>query len=156
MGMTDENGNGIPDDLESVAGDALPIVQAMIAMGLSASIPTPTAPSGGGSSTSKSYKQYNLQQVKGLAESAFQEAIGRAPSADELARFQASLNAAEKQSPTVSTSSGTSSTTSGGVDASQFAKDTAELAPEYQSYQKATTYFDTMISSLRGTAGGGM
>lgn len=145
--MVDQNGNGIDDSLE-------PIVQLMTELGFFQGLNQ--TGTGGGSSTSTSYKQYDLQQVKGLAEGAFQEAIGRAPSADELSRFQASLNAAEKTNPSVSSGSSSASVASGGVDTSQFAKDTAELAPEYANYQKATTYFDTMISSLRGPAGGGM
>jgi hypothetical protein len=117
---------------------------------------SPVKTNDGSGSTSKSYKQYSLQQVKGLAESAFQEAIGRAPSVEELGRFQASLNAAEKGNSATTSGSSASSVTYGGVDTTQFAKDTAELAPEYANYQKATTYFDTMINSLRGPVGGGM
>lgn len=146
--MADSNGNGIDDSLE-------PLIELMTQLGFYQGVPQATD-TGSTSSTSKSYKQYDLQQVKGVAESAFQDAIGRAPSADELARFQASLNAAEKQSPSTTTGTSKSSVTSGGVDVQQFAKDTAELAPEYANYQKATTYFDSMISALRGPVGGGM
>jgi hypothetical protein len=80
--------------------------------------------------------------------------------ADELKKFTDALNKAEKASPTktktTSHSGGSNSTTSGGMDESQFAKDYAQQNPEYASYQKATTYFDAMASALRGVAGGSL
>lgn len=154
--MIDVNNNGIPDDQEQVGSTDLSSILAIFdALGWTAGVPSSGTESSG-PSRSTSYNQYSLQQVKGLAEAAFQDAIGRAPSKEELQRFQDSLNRAEKANPAVSTASGSSAVSTPGVDVSQFAKDTAELAPEYANYQKATKYFDTMIGALRGPVGGGM
>lgn len=136
-----------------------------------ASILTPTLPSGptgtGSSSSqvSKSVKQFSTQQVLGLAESAFKAAIGRAATDKELAALRDHINTEEKKNPSISRSSSYSSgtgssssstTTSGGIDEAQIAKTFAESNPEYAGYQKATTYFDSMMSALRGTVGGGI
>jgi hypothetical protein len=107
-------------------------------------------------SVQKSVTQYTAQQVKGLANQAFQEAIGREASADELTKFLNALNKAEKDSPRVTVSKPSGSTTSGGIDPQQLAVDTARDNPEFANYQKATTYFDTMLSTLRGPVGGGI
>jgi len=115
------------------------------------------------SQTSKSIKQFNMQQVQGLATSAFQAAIGRAATNEELATFLKHLNGEEKKNPTVTrttTSSGKNSSSStyvssGGVDESQFATTESQMHPEFANYQKATTYFDAMTSALRGPTGGG-
>jgi hypothetical protein len=115
------------------------------------------------SQTSKSIKQFSLQQIQGLATSAFQAAIGRAATQEELSTFLKNLNAEEKKNPTVTKTSNsysgenvTSTTTSsGGIDESQFATDQSQMHPEFANYQKATTYFDAMLNSLRGPTGGG-
>lgn len=146
--MADLNGNGIADDLE-------PILAAREAAGfLPIALPGATT-TGAGSSINKQYRQYTEQQVEGIAEPTFQKAIGRAANADELKNVQEQLNVAEKANPTVS-KSGPTSVTSGGIDAEQLVKKTAEMSPEYENYQKATTYFDAMLGSLRGPVGGGM
>jgi len=115
------------------------------------------------SQTSKSIKQFSLQQIQGLATSAFQAAIGRAATNEELATFLKHLNSEEKKNPTITkttTSSGKNNSTStsvssGGVDESQFATTESQMHPEFANYQKATTYFDAMTSALRGPTGGG-
>jgi hypothetical protein len=107
-------------------------------------------------SVQKSITQYTAQQVKGLANQAFTEAIGREASAEELTKFLNALNKAEKESPRVTVTKPSSSTTSGGVDQQQLAIDTAQANPEFAAYQKATTYFDTMLDTLRGPVGGGI
>lgn len=111
---------------------------------------------GGGSSTSKSYTQYTIQQVQSAADSVFQQSIGRALSGDELKQLQQSLNAALKGSPTVTTTKGGTTTTTGGIDERGFIQQQAEMNPEFANYQKATTYFDSMMNALRGPAGGGI
>lgn len=115
---------------------------------------------GPSTSVSKSVVQYSAQQVKGLANQAFQQAIGREASADELTKFMNALNSAEKANPstTVTKSNGSTSksTTTGGVDGQQFAKDAARNNPEYAPYQQATTYFDAMLGALNGTVGRGI
>lgn len=105
---------------------------------------------------SKSVKQFSTQQVLGMAEAAFKAAIGRTATAEELAALRDHINAEEKKNPTISKSSSSSTITSGGIDEAQMAKTFAESNPEYASYQKATTYFDSMLGALRGTVGGGI
>jgi hypothetical protein len=133
---------------------------------------TPDVPLGGGGGTyngptttkQKEVTTYTLQQVKGLANQAFQAAIGREATKTELSKFLEHLNTAEKKSPDVTISrtkpSGHNATvsrsTSGGVDEQQFAADQARLNPEYAGYQQATTYFDAMLNTLGGTAGRGV
>jgi hypothetical protein len=78
--------------------------------------------------TSKNIKQFNMQQVEGLATSAFQAAIGRAATQGELATFLKHLNDEEKKNPTVTkttTKSGkrsasSTSVSTGGIDESQW------------------------------------
>lgn len=147
--MADQNRNGIADDLE-------PILAAMAAAGFQyGGLPTANTPTDKTSSTSRQYRQFTQQQVQGMAETQFQESIGRAATAEEVANVQQQLNAAEKASPTISTS-GATSVTSGGVDEQQLVKQIAEMSPEYANYQQATTYFDAMLGALRGPAGGGI
>ena len=138
------------------------ILKYMIELGLAAptAVSTDTSQSTTKKTKSTSYKQYSVQQVSGLAEDAFREALGRTPTADELKRFQNKLNYLEQVNPTVNEgtagTSNSSTVVSGGVDATQLAKEELKLSPEYANYQKATTYFNTMIDSLRGPVGGGM
>lgn len=136
------------------------------ASALTPALPTDTTGTGSSSSqVSKSVKQFSTQQVLGMAEAAFKAAIGRTATAKELAALRDHINTEEKKNPTISKSSSYSSdsgssssstTTSGGIDEVQMAKTFAESNPEYASYQKATTYFDSMMSALRGTVGGGI
>lgn len=119
---------------------------------------TPTTGSGGGGggggSNTSSVRTWTTEQAKVYAETAFQNAIGRAPTQQELLSFRTHLNNAELANPTTTTYSGTSSKTTGGLDEAQFTKTQAELHPEYAGYQKATTYFDAMMNTLSGPAGG--
>jgi hypothetical protein len=127
-------------------------------------------------------KVYSSQQAKALAISAFQDAIGRMPTAKELNDFTAALNRAEASNKTITSGSvytsrmkdtsttgsatsrtniadqtGTTSqstTTKGGLDEVQFAKDYAMSLPDYSGYQKATNYFDAFLQTLNGPGGG--
>jgi hypothetical protein len=128
------------------------------------------------SSTSSNVKRFSLQEAQGLALQAFQNAIGRAPTSQELQGFLSALNAAEASSPTVtsgstftsrmkagtatnvdatgSTSSGT--TTSGGVDEQAFAQQYAMGLSGAGDYQKATTYFDAFNQVMNSRGGAGL
>lgn len=118
--------------------------------------------------TSKQVDLSSPEQAQALVTQVLREAIGRAPTAAELAKFKASINGYEKANPTVTTtteqltpdlSSGTvnvssqSSTTSGGVsDAVRAAliTDPTEKTKEYGKYQSATTYWDAMMQMIGG------
>lgn len=116
-------------------------------------------PGGGGSmaSTRKQTTQYSLQQVRSAADNIYQNSIGRALNDEELRMLHQSLNTTLKENPTVvkTTASG-SSTTYGGIDERGLMEQEAQANPEFASYQKATTYFDAMLDTLRGPVGGGI
>ena len=123
-------------------------------------------------SIDKSVQTFTAQQLEGAATQYAQELLGRALTAAELASVTNFTNAQAIANPeiskTVSSSSGyskdgsssssskSSTTTSGGIDSGQLIKSQIEENPEYASYQKATTYFDSMLSALRGPVGGGI
>jgi hypothetical protein len=111
--------------------------------------------------TTKSYgsvTHYTLQEAQGFALKAFQDAIGRAPSAEELQNFLASFNAGQRsQTSTVTSGAGGSfTTTSGGVDNAMLAQQIAQQNPEFVDYQKATTYFDTFNQVMNSRGGAGL
>lgn len=127
--------------------------------------------------TSKS-EQVNLsspEEAQALITQTLREALGRAPNAEELAKFKASISGYEKSSPQVTTVTETAtpesiaaaqasggdvfaganqqSTTSGGVsDAARAALVTAptEKTKEYGKYQAGTTYWDAMMQMIGG------
>jgi hypothetical protein len=112
---------------------------------------------GGMASTRKQTTQYSLQQVRSAADSIYQNSIGRALNDEELRMLSKSLNTAFKESPDVTKVSAKGDvTTSGGLDARGFIEQQAEANPEFANYQKATTYFDAMLSTLQGPVGGGI
>jgi hypothetical protein len=88
-------------------------------------------------------KQYSEQQVKAAATSAFQKAVGREVSEQELSNITTELNAELKKNPK-------------GLDEQQFLLDVAKRDPEYAPYQQASTYFDAMLGALSGPAGRGI
>lgn len=109
-------------------------------------------------STATSVTHYTAQEAQAYALTAFQNAIGRAPTSQELDTFVTSFNAGQNPS-TTSTHHGvggnsTYSTITGGVDEAMLAQSIAQQNPEYGNYQKATTYFDSMLSALSGPMGG--
>jgi hypothetical protein len=114
---------------------------------------------GGGSmaSTRKQTTQYSLQQVRSAADSIYQNSIGRALNDEELRMLHQSLNTTLKANPTVikTTASG-NSTTYGGIDERGLMEQEAQANPEFAAYQQATTYFDSMLETLRGPVGGGI
>jgi hypothetical protein len=123
-------------------------------------------------SIDKRVQTFTAQQLEGAATQYAQQLLGRALTAAELASVTNFTNAQAIANPeiskTVSSSSGysqdgssssssrSSTTTSGGIDSGQLIKSQIEENPEYAAYQKATTYFDSMLSALRGPVGGGI
>jgi hypothetical protein len=127
-----------------------------------AMVPSSGGGGGGGgrvsmASTQKQTTQYTMQQVRSAADSIYQNSIGRALNDEELRMLSKSLNTAFKESPDVTKVSAKGDvTTSGGLDARGFIEQQAEANPEFANYQKATTYFDAMLSTLQGPVGGGI
>ena len=123
-------------------------------------------------------EQLNLsspEDAQVIITQALREALGRAPNAEELAKFKASISGYEKAHPQVTTVTETAtaesiaaaqatggdvftgasqkSTTSGGVsDAARAALVTAptEETKEYGKYQGGTTYFDALMQMVGG------
>jgi len=108
-------------------------------------------------STRRQTTQYTMQQVRSAADGIYQNSVGRALNDDELRMLYQSLNNTLKQNPTITETSATGdSVITGGVDERGFMQQQAEANPEFASYQKATTYFDAMLSTLQGPVGGGI
>lgn len=118
---------------------------------------------GATTSTSTSYgTSMTADGARRMLSSMMTGALGRAPTAKETDDFQAALNAAQANNPTVTTStsqvdaSGNRSTTShatGGFDAGDFAsgyqQDNLAKTTEYKHYQAATTYYQAMLDAIR-------
>jgi hypothetical protein len=120
---------------------------------------TNTASTNGGSMASirKQTTQYSMQQVRSAADSIYQSSIGRALNDEELRMLHQSLNSTLKANPTITkTTASGNSTTYGGIDERGLMQQQAEANPEFANYQKATTYFDAMLNTLRGPVGGGI
>jgi hypothetical protein len=112
----------------------------------------------------KRVQTFTAQQLEGAATQYAQQLLGRALTANELASVTKFTNTEASKTPQVSrtvtnnsgTTSTSSTTSSGGIDEGQLIKSQIEQNPEYANYQKATTYFDSMLSALRGPVGGGI
>lgn len=86
---------------------------------------------------------------------AFTDAVGRAPTAEELSAFTANYTAAAQKAPLVTTSSRDASgamhtSTSGGVDAQPIAEAEYIHSPEYANYQAVSKYFPAIEKVLAG------
>lgn len=112
-------------------------------------------------STSTSVDLSSAEDVKALTTSVLTQALGRAPTAAEVAQYKSTINAQEQANPTQSTQtqtlndmgevSNTSTTTSGGFDSAaqqQLVMDQAQKGPEYGKYQSGTTYWQAMMQML--------
>ncbi|WP_344458176.1 hypothetical protein [Actinocorallia aurantiaca] len=102
----------------------------------------------------------NPTEARAVLDRVLAEELGRDPTAAEKAAFLAALNTAEKSDPTKTTykldeKTGRylNSSTSGGIDAEQFAKewvdDDETRSKERGDYQMATTYFDALLSAIQ-------
>lgn len=126
-----------------------------------------------GENKPKSYTTTNTQtsisdptEADGIFVDALKQRLGRAPTDAEKHSFLAALNAAQRANPTKTTTqytldektggyNTTTGTTTGGVNAGQFADDFTmkNNKSEFGANQAATTYFDAMMSAL-GAPGG--
>lgn len=108
------------------------------------------------------------EDVEVIATQALREALGRAPTVQELAQFKVSINAAEKENPRVTKTTTTynpnmntgelevvaqDSTTTGGIsDAARASvvSGAAENTDEYAKYQGGTTYMNALMQLVSG------
>lgn len=109
-------------------------------------------------STSTNMNLSSLGDAKYIAQQAARSLLGRDPTQTEVNTLLNSLNAAERANPTVSTTvtqaAGDSSTTTGGgvtdAERAMAAQEQLKSSREYGAYQAATTYYNDMISVIRG------
>lgn len=109
-------------------------------------------------STSTNMNLSSLGDAKYIAQQAARSLLGRDPTQTEINTLLNSLNAAERANPTTTTtvtqpSGDSTSTTTGGVsDAARAmqAQDQLKKSKEYGAFQAATTYYNDMISVIRG------
>lgn len=97
-------------------------------------------------------------QAKGLINDVLSQMLGRAANPEELSQFTATLNAAERANPEVTTTSTTydagepvssSTVSTGGLDRRQVMIDRAQSLPDYGAYQAATTYADALFRAIQ-------
>jgi hypothetical protein len=118
--------------------------------------------------TSKKVNLTSSEDVRAIAMQALREALGRAPTTEEVAQFRAGINALEKASPEVTTTTvqlkpnlatgdveqtSSESTTSGGVSQAAMEGVISQAAtgtPEYAKHQSGTTYFNALLGLLGG------
>lgn len=113
--------------------------------------------------TQTSVNLSSAEDVKALTTSVLTQALGRAPTAAEVAQYKATINAQENANPNVTTTTSTlddqgetvaqSSKTTGGFSqaaAQQVVQDQAQKQPEYGKYQSGTTYWNALMSMLTG------
>ena len=113
--------------------------------------------------TDKAIDLSSPEDVKAIATQALTELLGRAPNAEELAKFRSSINADERESPQVTTTTetlsdmgevvSTSAVRSGGVSdaAREMAiSEEAKKGPEFGKFQSATTYYNAMMQMISG------
>lgn len=117
--------------------------------------------------TAKRIDLSSAEDVKALTMQVLREALGRAPTDEEVAKFKASINSLENANPEVSTTTvqltpniqtgeveqtSSSTTTSGGVSQDAMAdlvRGTAEQTPEYAKFQGAN-YFNDLLAMIGG------
>jgi len=103
------------------------------------------------------------EQVQALTTQMLTELLGRAPNAEELARYKTSINAYEQANPLISTTTetynergeveSTSTSQSGGVSneaRGQLISTEAKKGPEYGKYQAGTTYWNALMQLIGG------
>ena len=118
--------------------------------------------------TSKSVNLSSLEDVQALTTQVLTQALGRAPTANELAQYKSTINGAQAKNPTVTTTTSQlsgdvatgnvettaqNSITSGGFSndaAAQMVQDQAKKGPEYGKYQSGTTYYNALMQMLTG------
>ena len=118
--------------------------------------------------TSKSVNLSSLEDVQALTTQVLTQALGRAPTANELAQYKSTINGAQEKNPTVTTTTSQlsgdvatgnvettaqNSVTSGGFSndaAAQMVQNQAKKGPEYGKYQSGTTYYNALMQMLTG------
>jgi len=103
------------------------------------------------------------EDVRAITTQTLTQVLGRAPTAEELAKYRTAMGAYEQAHPGVATTTTTlndkgeevssNTTTSGGVDDAarqSLITEQAKKGPEYGKFQSATTYFNAMMQMMGG------
>ncbi len=113
--------------------------------------------------TSRDVNLSSAEDVKALTTQVLTQALGRAPTASEVAQYKATINTQEEANPQMTTTTTTlddqgeavsqSSKSTGGFSAAaqeQTVLGQAQETPEYAKYQAGTTYWNAMMQMLVG------
>lgn len=113
--------------------------------------------------TDKRIDLSSAEDVRALTTQVLTQALGRAPTAKEVAQYKATINAQEQANPTLTTQTqhlndmgevvNTETNTSGGLGAEAKAglvQTQAQKGPEYGKYQSGTTYWNAMMQMIAG------
>lgn len=105
----------------------------------------------------------SAEDVQALTTQVLTEALGRAPTAKEVATYKATINGAENANPLISTQTqtlndmgevvNTTTKNTGGMSAAAkqgLVEEGAKKGPEYGKYQSATTYYNAMMQMITG------
>ena len=102
-------------------------------------------------------KVYSSNQLSLAAESIARELLGRAPTADELAKYTNAVNKASALHPEITDqtvtrdeagNTTTTTATGGGIDANAVMADETKRNPEYARAQAAMTYLPALMNAL--------
>ena len=112
---------------------------------------------GGGSSTHTTTNLSSRAEARAVLYAGLQTVLGRKPQKSEVDAYYKALNVYEKKHPTVTTSSGDTTTQTGGVSSTmgaQFTQDwvnqDADLKAEKGSYDIASKYMNAFIQAIQG------
>lgn len=113
--------------------------------------------------TSRDVNLSSAEDVKALTTQVLTQALGRAPTAAEVAQYKSTINAQENENPTLTTTTQTmndqgevgsqSTKTTGGFDSTaqaQLVQDQAAKSPEFAKYQSGTTYWNALMQMMTG------
>ena len=113
--------------------------------------------------TNKRVDLSSVEDVRAITTNALSELLGRAPTAEELGRFRATINALEESNPVTATTTqtlddmgevvDTQTRQEGGLSAEARAAaitDDTKSTPEFAKYQSGTTYWGALVQMLGG------
>ena len=103
---------------------------------------------GGGGGTTSRVTLTNEDQAKALLDRAMTEALGRGSTEKERADFLKSLNAAERNNPYVQSISGSTVTTTGGVDPTVQAQEYAEAQQGSAEFKAAGDLMSAFVAAI--------
>lgn len=112
-------------------------------------------------SSQKKIDLSSAEDAKAIATAALSQALGRAPTAEEMGKFRSSINALEQQNPLMATTTetlndmgeviSTETTQTGGLSAEARANvvtEQAKQSPEYAKFQSGSTIYGWLAEAL--------